>query len=192
MTAGAVRRWLALGGVLVDDGTAAILGAAVGVAGTIVAAALAVASARWQVRTQAVTEDARWRARQRRDAYAGLLTSVRRAVGSLASAGEALSADSPDVSEGTRLLAHAWSTLGDLEAALATVQLEGPESVIEAASAMTEAIFAVFGTTTRWRGADGLAAASDRSWDAWKIARGELDVRMKVFLATAATVVRES
>lgn len=74
----------------VDEAIAAILGAAVGVAGTSLAATVAAASARWQVRKQATIEDARWRSRQRRDAYAGLLTSVKLAVGSLAAAGDAL------------------------------------------------------------------------------------------------------
>ncbi|WP_413800104.1 hypothetical protein [Streptomyces iranensis] len=55
---------------------AAVLGAGVGVVGTLAVAALTMTATRWQVRTQAVDAHAQWRRQVRRDAYVALLNAL--------------------------------------------------------------------------------------------------------------------
>ncbi|CAL9552409.1 hypothetical protein [Streptomyces sp. Tu 3180] len=115
-----------------DQGWAALLGATVGVAGTVLASAITGWSARQQVRAQARAEHAHWRRQVRRDAYGAFLAPASEAQQALKTAGRAFVGE-PDVEEIDRRLQQAQEQLALAQAAWANLAVEGPEPVEQAA-----------------------------------------------------------
>ncbi|MER6623898.1 hypothetical protein [Streptomyces sp. NPDC000931] len=114
-----------------DQGLAALLGATVGVAGTVLASAITGWSARQQVQAQARAEHAHWRRQVRRDAYSAFLAPASEAQHALKMAGRAFMGEE-DVEEVDRRLQHAQGQLALAQAAWANLAVEGPETVEQA------------------------------------------------------------
>ena len=152
-----------------DPGLAAVLGATVGVLGSLGTAVLTWSATRWRVRTETRTEHARWRHQVRRDAYIGLLTSARTATSALLTALETLHANREQ--EAQQELTRAWQLLGPLESTLATVRLEGPMAVVPAAADLAEAVFTLFNATAPCR--QGKRLDDPQVWAAYKTARSK-------------------
>ncbi|MER5916321.1 hypothetical protein ABT124_39470 [Streptomyces sp. NPDC001982] len=131
-----------------DQGLAAVFGAAVGVIGSALTGALTWAALRTQLRTQLQADHLRWTREVRRETYLGLLNSVRAARGALAASLDELRVSHQD---GQRSMAEAWRLLPPVESAGAAVQLEGPAELAAPAANLTEALFAVFNAAYPWR-----------------------------------------
>ncbi|MFI8834972.1 hypothetical protein ACIGPN_28735 [Streptomyces afghaniensis] len=136
-----------------DQGLAAVFGAAVGVIGSVVTGALTWAASRTQLRTQLREDHLRWKREVRRETYLGLLNAVRAARGVLASSLDELHVSHQD---GQQSMAEVWRVLPSVESATAAVQLEGPAEMASPAVDLAEALFSVFKAAYPWREGRGL------------------------------------
>lgn len=112
-----------------DQGWAALLGAAIGVVGTTMASALTGWAGRRQVQAQQAGEHARWRQQGQRETYAHFLAAVEQ----VRARSQKIYVESPHIEQ----VSHACDELnGRVEAvihALSTVIVEGPETVVRVA-----------------------------------------------------------
>ncbi|MBT2404579.1 MULTISPECIES: hypothetical protein [unclassified Streptomyces] len=118
-----------------DQGIAAVLGAAVGFAGGLITAALTVWTTRWQVKRQAADAHWQWRRQQRREAYAGLLLAEEGARNALFTLDVQLASGVPS-GDLVAPLNAVPPALRELDQAVARVTLEGPTPVRRAAIAV--------------------------------------------------------
>ncbi|MFE2277987.1 hypothetical protein ACFXAE_12150 [Streptomyces sp. NPDC059454] len=109
-----------------------MLGATVGVAGTVLASAITGWSARQQVQAQARAEHAHWRRQVRRDAYSAFLAPASECQHALKTAGRAFIGER-DTEEVDRRLQQAQGQLALAQAAWANLAVEGPEAVEQTA-----------------------------------------------------------
>jgi hypothetical protein len=115
-----------------DQGLAALLGATVGVLGTVAASAISSGATRRQLEGQAKVEHSQWRRQLRRDAYSAFLAPANESRSVLKMAARALIGDAPDVAEADRRLQIAQDQLVRVQAAWAGLAVEGPDSVEQA------------------------------------------------------------
>ncbi|MDX3077856.1 hypothetical protein [Streptomyces sp. MI02-7b] len=163
-----------------DQGLAAVFGAAVGVIGSAMTGALTWAVTRTQLKTQLQADRQRWQLELRRETYLGLLTAVRTARGALATALDEMEISRAD---GQPHMAEAWRLLPSVEVARTAVHLEGPPEMAALATGLAEGLFALFRNAYAWRqGTDfddpDLAAANRQ-------ARAGLVSAEKEFIAAA-------
>ncbi|MEE1829489.1 hypothetical protein [Streptomyces sp. SP17KL33] len=133
-----------------DQGIAALLGAAVGVLGTVSASAISGWSSRQQIRTQSIVDHAQWRRQARRDAYSAFLAPAHETRNSLKRAARAL-IDDADVEVAHHQLQAAHDSLGEVQGAWAALAIEGPESVEQAANGVKTALHSMHTTLLAWR-----------------------------------------
>jgi hypothetical protein len=131
--------------VLMDAGVAAVLGAVVGVAGTIGAAALGWLSARSQLQAQRLIDYDERRRQARRDAYAAFLAHLSKVRVPLMESLEALEQPAPDLDAILQRLEAAQHEAIQNNSISYAVMLEGPAKVAEIASGTMEAITAMNG-----------------------------------------------
>jgi hypothetical protein len=131
--------------ILMDAGVAAVLGAVVGVAGTMGAAALGWLSARSQLRAQRAVDYDERRRQARRDAYAAFLEHLSRARVPLMESLEALEQPLPDLDAILRRLEAAQHEAVLNDSVSYVVMLEGPAKVAEIATGTMEAVTAMNG-----------------------------------------------
>ncbi|MCX4585225.1 hypothetical protein [Streptomyces sp. NBC_01481] len=143
-----------------DQGLAVLLGATVGVLGTISASAISGWSTRQQVQSQAKVEHAQWRRQARRDAYSAFLAPANEARSALKITARALIGDSPDMTEADRRLRVAQEQLDVVQAAWASLAVEGPEPVEQAARSVHTGLHSMRTTLLAWRDSAG---APDRN-----------------------------
>ncbi|MBB1245842.1 hypothetical protein GL263_20125 [Streptomyces durbertensis] len=143
-----------------DQGLAALLGATVGVLGTIAASMISSASTRRQWEGQARVEHAQWRRQLRRDAYSAFLAPAHEARSALKAAARALIGDRPDTAEADRRLRIAQDQLVLVQVAWASLAVEGPDSVERAAHSVHLALHSMHTTLLAWRDSVG---APDRN-----------------------------
>ncbi|MEU1004414.1 hypothetical protein [Streptomyces tibetensis] len=134
----------------VDQGIAALLGAAVGVLGTVSASAISGWSGRQQIRTQSIVDHAQWRRQSRRDAYSAFLAPAHEARNALKRAARTL-INGADVEAAHRQLQVAHDSLGEVQAAWAALAVEGPESVEQVANGVKTALHSMHTTLLAWR-----------------------------------------
>ncbi|MFI7103524.1 hypothetical protein ACIBK8_29735 [Streptomyces sp. NPDC050161] len=115
-----------------DQGIAALLGATLGVLGTVLASTVNNWSNRQQVQAQLQAEKAQWHRQTRRDAYSAFLAPAGEAQTALQAAGRAFvgTRDTPEIE---RRLRAAEDQLQNARATCAHVAIEGPETVERAA-----------------------------------------------------------
>ncbi|MFJ3197688.1 hypothetical protein ACIPJQ_34285 [Streptomyces griseoviridis] len=140
-----------------DQGLAALLGATVGVLGTVAASAISSGAARRQLEGQAKVEHAHWRRQLRRDAYSAFLAPANETRTALKSAGRALIGDASDVTEADHRLRIARDQLVLVQAAWAGLAIEGPDAVERAAHSVHVSLHSMHTTLLAWR--DSLGAA---------------------------------
>ncbi|NGO46119.1 hypothetical protein [Streptomyces ureilyticus] len=133
----------------VDQGIAALLGATVGVLGTVSASAISGWSSRQQIRTQATVDHAQWRRQARRDAYSAFLAPAHETRNALKRAARALIGDA-DVEEAQRQLQAAHDRLGEAHASWSALAVEGPDSVEQAANGVKTALHSMHTTLLAW------------------------------------------
>ncbi|MET9667446.1 hypothetical protein ABZY19_18940 [Streptomyces sp. NPDC006475] len=143
-----------------DQGVAALLGAAVGVLGTVAASAISGWSNRRQVQTQARVDHAHWRRQVRRDAYSAFLAPANESRTALKAAARALIGE-VDVEEADRKLHVAQDHLRAVQAARASLAVEGPESVEQAAHGVKTGLNSMHTTLLAWR--DSAEGAPDHN-----------------------------
>ncbi|MFJ9147079.1 hypothetical protein ACIRP7_03200 [Streptomyces sp. NPDC102270] len=139
-----------------DQGLAALLGATVGVIGTVAASAMSSGATRRQLEGQAKVEHAQWRRHLRRDAYSAFLAPANESRSALKMAGRALIGDASDVAEADRRLQIAQDQLVLVQAAWASLAVEGPDSVEQAAHSVHVGLHSMHTTLLAWR--DSLGA----------------------------------
>ncbi|WP_426570372.1 hypothetical protein [Streptomyces canus] len=163
-----------------DQGLAAVFGAAVGVIGSVMTGVLTRAATRAQLKTQLQADLLRWKREVRRETYLGLLNSVRAARGALAA-----SLDDLHVSrqEGQQNMTEAWRLQASVESASAAVQLEGPAEIAAPAANLAEALFATFKSAYPWR--EGAALDEPDLIAAYRRACHALESAEKTFIASA-------
>ncbi|WP_030609123.1 hypothetical protein [Streptomyces sclerotialus] len=168
-----------------DQGTAALLGASVGVAGTVLASAITGWSTRQQVRAQAKAEHAHWRRQVRRDAYGAFLAPASEARNALKIAGRAFVGDR-DLEEIDRNLQRAHDQLALAQGAWAVLAIEGPEEVEQAARSvyttlrsMQTTLLALYDAPT------GTPDGNARFLERHAVEVGRLSERMSEFAAVA-------
>ncbi|MEU1120801.1 MULTISPECIES: hypothetical protein [unclassified Streptomyces] len=157
-----------------DQGLAALLGAAVGVAGTSMAAAITSRASRRQAETELAGSHAQWRRQIRRDAYVCALEAVGAAQQRLDASTQRL------WEEGTQtepLVSDTAETVeNNVRPALRIVQLEGPTLVSEAARTLWASWASVV---------DGL-----ESWDlSYRTGDGPLEARRDFTLGAMRDVM---
>jgi hypothetical protein len=130
---------------IMDAGVAAVLGAVVGVAGTMGAAALGWLSARSQLRAQRLIDYGERRRQARRDAYAAFLEHLSKVRVPLMESLDALDQPLPDVDAILRRLEAAQHEAAQNDSISYVVMLEGPAKVAEIATGTMEAISALNG-----------------------------------------------
>ncbi|MFS8199398.1 hypothetical protein ACLVWQ_11995 [Streptomyces sp. CWNU-52B] len=145
-----------------DQGLAALLGASVGVLGTVAASAISSGSIRRQLEGQAKVEHAQWRRQLRRDAYSAFLAPANESRSALKTAARALVGDAPDLAEADRRLRIAQDQLVLVQVAWAGLAVEGPESVEQAAHSVHLGLHSMHTTLLAWRDSSG---APDRNVD---------------------------
>jgi hypothetical protein len=128
-----------------DAGVAAVLGAAVGVAGTLGASTLAWFSARSQLLAKHLIDYSERRRQARRDAYAAFLGNLSRVRASLRGCLDDLRQRSPDLSAIVDRLEESQGQAVLDDSFLYVVMLEGPAKVAEIASGAMEALDAMNG-----------------------------------------------
>ncbi|MEU0390273.1 hypothetical protein [Streptomyces chartreusis] len=173
-----------------DQGLAALLGATVGVVGTVVASTISSASTRRQLEGQARVEHSQWRRQLRRDAYSAFLAPANESRSALKMAARALVGDAPDVAEADRRLQIAQDQLVLVRAAWASLAVEGPESVERAAHSVHLGLHSMHTTLLAWRDSSGapdrnvnfverhaveVTTVSERLGSFTSVARGALD-----------------
>jgi len=144
----------------VDQGLAAVLGATVGVLGTVAASVISSASTRRQLEGQAKVEHSQWRRQLRRDAYSAFLAPANESRSALKMAARALIGDAPDTTEADRRLQIAQDQLVLVQAAWASLAVEGPEAVEQAAHSVHLGLHSMHTTLLAWRDSSG---APDRN-----------------------------
>ncbi|MFF7020114.1 hypothetical protein ACFY97_03705 [Streptomyces klenkii] len=118
---------------------AAVVGAAVGVVGTSLAAAVAGMSAQRQVRA----EHRHWRRQLRRDAYAALIVKADEVLKILKNTEAELIRPGVDLDTASDGIAHARAVLHEGFAdAHATVEIEGPEKLARMAKELSQSLSA--------------------------------------------------
>ncbi|MEU9654971.1 hypothetical protein [Streptomyces chartreusis] len=123
-------------GGLVDQGAAAVLGAAVGVVGTAGTSLLTFWGLRWQTRQQHQSSVDQWRRGVRRDVYVQFLEREQAWSRAALDAINAVGKEEPNLAEVTRAGDECHKRWNDLQFMRETVELEGPESIISASEAM--------------------------------------------------------
>ncbi|MFF3558531.1 hypothetical protein ACFYXS_00575 [Streptomyces sp. NPDC002574] len=131
-----------------DQGLAAVFGAAVGVIGSAMTGALTWAITRTQLKTQLQADLQRWKREIRRETYLGLLNAVRAARGALAAA---LDEFELNRETGQPHMAEAWRLQPSVEVARTAVHLEGPAEMAALADDLAEALHSLFGCAYPWR-----------------------------------------
>ncbi|MFF4273496.1 hypothetical protein [Streptomyces sp. NPDC001536] len=139
-----------------DQGIAALLGATVGVLGTVSASAISGWSNRQQIGAQARVDHAHWRRQARRDAYSAFLAPANGTRNALKLAARALIGDS-DVERADHHLHEAHDRLSEVQATWAALAVEGPESVEQAANSVKTALHSMHTTLLAWRDSAGVA-----------------------------------
>lgn len=134
----------------VDQGLAALLGASIGVVGTVAASAISGWSARVHVADQAKADHAQWRRQSRRDAYSAFLAPANDARRSLRLAGRAF-IGVRDVQEVERHMHTAEENLQLVQDAWASLAIEGPEPVEQAANGVRTALQSMRNTLLAWQ-----------------------------------------
>ncbi|WP_328974175.1 hypothetical protein [Streptomyces canus] len=137
-----------------DQGIAALLGATVGVLGTISTSAITGWSSRQQVRTQARVDHAHWRRQVRREAYSAFLTPAHGAHDALRRAARALIGNT-NTEEADHQLQVAQEKMGLVQATWAVLAVEGPETVEQAANKVKTALHSMHTTLLAWRDSVG-------------------------------------
>jgi hypothetical protein len=173
----------------VDQGIAALLGASVGVAGTILASAIAGWSTRQQVRAQARAEHAHWRRQMRRDAYGAFLAPASEARTALKMAGRAFVGER-DAVEIDHRLRQAHDQLALAQAAWANLAVEGPEPVEQSARSVYTTLQSMQTTLLALR--DSPTDAPDRNagfLERHAVEAGRLSERIGEFAAAARTAL---
>lgn len=174
-----------------DQGLAALLGATVGVAGTVLASAITGWSARQQVQAQARAEHAHWRRQMRRDAYSAFLAPASECRHALKMAGRAFVGE-PDTEEIDRRLQDAQGQLALAQAAWANLAVEGPEAVEQAARSVYTKLKSMQTTLLALRDSPEEAPESDSllfERHAFEVAR--LSERVGEFTAAARSALDE-
>ncbi|MFG2276790.1 hypothetical protein ACGFNY_44405 [Streptomyces chartreusis] len=143
-----------------DQGIAALLGATVGVLGTVCASALSGWSSRQQIGAQARVDHAHWRRQARRDAYSTFLAPANATRNALKQAARTLIGD-VDIDGADHHLHDAHAKLGEVQAAWAALAVEGPESVEQAANGVKTALHSMHTTLLAWR--DSAVGAPDHN-----------------------------
>ncbi|MET7715155.1 hypothetical protein [Streptomyces sp. NPDC005407] len=143
-----------------DQGVAALLGAAVGVLGTVATSAISGWLGRQQVETQARVDHAQWRRQVRRDAYSAFLAPANESRNALKLAARALIGE-VDVGVADRKLQVAQDHLQAVQAAWASLAVEGPESVEQAARSVKTGLHSMHTTLLAWL--DSAEGAPDRN-----------------------------
>ncbi|MER5218751.1 hypothetical protein ABT063_52010 [Streptomyces sp. NPDC002838] len=143
-----------------DQGIAALLGATVGVLGTVSASAISGWSSRQQIGAQARVDHAHWRRQARRDAYSAFLAPANETRNSLKQAARALIGD-VDTEGADHHLHDAHDKLGEVQATWAALAVEGPESVEQAANGVKTALHSMHTTLLAWR--DSAEGAPDHN-----------------------------
>ncbi len=136
----------------VDQGLAVLLEASVGVAGTVAASAISGLSARLHVATQARVDYAQWRRQARHDAYSAFLAPASEARNALKLAGRAF-IGARDTQEVDRRLQGAHAHLQLVRSAWASLAIEGPEPVEQAANGVRTALQSMHTTLLAWQDA---------------------------------------
>ncbi|MEU5611699.1 hypothetical protein ACI2L4_28275 [Streptomyces sparsogenes] len=126
-----------------DQGIAAVLGAAVGVAGTTLASLLA-------GRNQAAAEQAHWRRQSRRDAYAAFIEASEHVHDHAEQAHRFLDQDAPDVGAAETHIAQARGYVDELDRKNSLVLLEGPHEVADAAQEINNCVEAWVDALEAW------------------------------------------
>lgn len=136
-----------------DSGVAAVIGAAVGVVGTALAAGVAGLSAQRQVRA----EHRHWRRQLRRDAYSAFTAKADDLHRTLKEINAELALQGADLNAVRERLAATRDVLhGGLADAQATVEIEGPEKLARMAEELTRSLsacVAAIGAAALGRGA---------------------------------------
>jgi hypothetical protein len=144
-----------------DSGVAAIIGAAVGVVGTTLAAAVAGLSAQRQARA----EHRHWRRQLRRDAYSAFTARADELRRVLKEIDTRLITPGADLDVIRETLGVARGLLqGGLADALATVEIEGPEKLARMAEELSRSLsacIAAINAATLGRGAGSTPAAAE-------------------------------
>ena len=166
-----------------DQGVAAVIGAAVGAAGAAGAATLA-----WRLtrsRTQLRIEEVRWRRQVRRDAYLEALTAARSVLADLLAALDLMAlAPAPSrATMGRRVLREVVEQLPALETATQRVGLEGPDDVAGAAHRMQERVTALVTLAYPRQGMD--PAGDPRSMAAFRRCREDAESAVAEFTRRA-------
>ena len=115
-----------------DQGWAALLGAAIGVVGTTAASALTGRAGRRQVQAQQAGEYARWRRQGQRDTYAAFLTAVEQ----VSEHGHQLGVESLPIERVSRAIDELNERVDVVNRTLSMVIVEGPEAVARSAEAL--------------------------------------------------------
>ncbi|MFE2583906.1 hypothetical protein [Streptomyces sp. NPDC059378] len=163
-----------------DQGLAAVFGAAVGVIGSAMTGVLTWAVTRTQLRTQLQADLQRWKWEVRRETYLGLLNAVRAARGALAAALDEFEISRED---GQPHMAEAWRLQPSVEVARSAVLLEGPAEMAALATDLAEALFGLFGSAYSWR--QGSSFDDPDLTTANRQARDRLVSAEKAFIAAA-------
>ncbi|WP_328930097.1 hypothetical protein OG429_39745 [Streptomyces sp. NBC_00190] len=122
-----------------DSGVAAVVGAAVGVVGTTLAAAVAGLSAQRQIRA----EHRHWRRQLRRDAYSAFTAKADELHKALKEINAELITPGADLDALRASVAGARASLhGGLADAQATVEIEGPEKLARVAEELSRSLSA--------------------------------------------------
>ncbi|WP_330457371.1 hypothetical protein OIB37_10945 [Streptomyces sp. NBC_00820] len=117
-----------------DQGWAALLGAAIGVVGTTAASALTGWAGRRQVQTQQAGEHARWRKQGQRETYAAFLTTVEQ-IREHSHRGDV---EFARIEQANRASDELNELVDAVNRTLSMVIVEGPESVVRTAEELQE------------------------------------------------------
>ncbi|MGY0061476.1 hypothetical protein ACWY4P_33895 [Streptomyces sp. LZ34] len=168
-----------------DQGIAALLGASIGVAGTVIASAITGWSTRQQVRAQARAEHAHWRRQTRRDAYSAFLAPASESQNALKMAGRAFIGER-DREEIDRRLQQAHDQLALALAAWANLAVEGPETVEQAARGVYTTLRSTQTTLLALRDTPANAPDGNASFmERHAVEVGRLSERLSEFAAAA-------
>lgn len=117
-----------------DQGWAALLGAAIGVVGTTAASALTGWAGRRQVQAQQAGEHARWRKQGQRETYAAFLTAVEQ----VREHSHQVGVESARIDQVSRHLDELNERVDTVNRTLSMVIVEGPEAVARTAEELRD------------------------------------------------------
>lgn len=129
-----------------DEGLAAVLGAAVGVLGTALITPIA-------GRVQGRLQQEHWRREQRRDTYAAFTTAVERAYDQAVEAEKLLDAAPPDPAAAAGYLEDMRRHVDETDRLASVLLFEGPDEVAEFAQEMNTAIEQLHDALRSWKSA---------------------------------------